>query len=645
MPRMKSNRLPNMLAFDGVDDFLTLPIVPAVTGFNLAFWAIERNFTDNARIIDWQDSGPANGFTVVETTAKNVQFRCSNAGVTNGNIADIGYVNGKLRHYVVTHDGTTAKLYCDSVLIGTDNSSVFTAAAATFSVGRRAGGGNSWNGKLGEIVFQNTVTPWTQAQITDLYYNGNITSGASYWLFNGDVLDGSGNGNHGTLTGGTYIYQGVPRVVSRNMGGSTLFNGTTSVIDCGTSPIGVGAKTVSAWIKPTGWGESNAGRICSDGKFIFSLDSTQIFKVTSDGATYKNSAPGSLILGKWNHVIATRTAEGVANLYLNGVLNGTADVTSGTPAAATSNLCIGNVAATDRTFNGKIAEAKIYNQVLTASQAQELYSTGSVSDVSPVASYALDDQPSTYIDSIGGNNGTGTATTYSSDTPVQQRMAVSNDTASLYFAAIGDVINYGNLGGTVGDTWSTVIREKMKTGSYGITLEARVWNKGTDHIRTTSTGAPAGSINGTAFNGASRFFLFDNKWHEYGFTYDGANVKCYRDGLLNQSVAFVATATDTASDFSAGNRTANSRALDGWLKSFLHYRNRVLTADEIRGLYFSRTEPSTTRLLINSQLNEGAGTTAYDSSGNGNNGTITGATWSSNTPSKARTVASSRTSV
>lgn len=642
---MKANRLPNMLAFNGSSDFMTLPIVPSVTGFNLAFWMIKRNSTNNARIFDCQDAGPEGGFTVVEITNGNNQFVTRNGASATGSLTSVRNVNADLVHYVYTHDGTTSKLYENGVLIATDTSSVMSAPSLTaLYVARRApSSSNFWNGKLGEVVFQNTATPWTQAQITELYYSGSIPSGASYWLFDGNVLDGSGNGNHGTLTGGTYIYQGVPRVVSRDMGGSTLFNGSNARISIPYSAnIDLPNQfSFSFWTKINTIEAANSRLIRNDingWQFYLGGENLLVFNY---GGNYQTV--GTIVPGKWFHVSVTYDGS-FFRIYIDGNYRTVSTVAGPLTSSPAGVIYL----ATEVSYNYvacNLAEVKIFNSALTASQAQELYSTGSVSGVSPVANYALDDQPSTYIDSIAGNNGTGTATTYSSDTPVKQRTVVSNDTASLYFAAIGDVINYGNLGGTVGDTWSTVILEKMKTGSYGITLEARVWNKGTDHIRTTSTGAPAGSINGTAFNGASGFFLFDNKWHEYGFTYDGANVKCYRDGLLNQSVAFVATATDTASDFSAGNRTANSRALDGWLKSFRHYRNRVLTTDEIRGLYFSRTEPSTTGLLINSQLNEGAGTTAYDSSGNGNNGTITGATWSSDTPSKARTTASARTSV
>lgn len=202
-----------MLAFNGSSDFLTLPVLPSTTGFNLAFWAIKRNFVNNARIVDFQDSGPEDGFTILEITGGKTEFASRNGAVVTGAIDSNRNINGELCHYVLTFDGTVAKMYENGVLVGTDSSSTMSAPSLTaLYIGRRsASSANFWNGKLGELVFQNSTTPWTQAQVSDLYYNGIIPSGSSYWLFADDVLDGSGNGNHGTLTGGTYINRTATR--------------------------------------------------------------------------------------------------------------------------------------------------------------------------------------------------------------------------------------------------------------------------------------------------------------------------------------------------------------------------------------------------------------------------------------------------
>ena len=84
----------------------------------------------------------------------------------------------------------------------------------------------------------------------------------------------------------------------------------------------------------------------------------------SDGATTINSADNSITLQKWQHICVTRTAAGIANIYINNVLSGSADQASGTPAAGTTNVFIGNRSAGDRTFDGLIDEVRFYNKVI-----------------------------------------------------------------------------------------------------------------------------------------------------------------------------------------------------------------------------------------------------------------------------------------
>lgn len=220
------------------------------------------------------------------------------------------------------------------------------------------------------------------------------------------------------------------RLFVRNIGGSTLFNGTTSTIDCGSSIVSAGVRTLSAWIFAKSWGEASFGRIFDNGKIKITVNSTDNPKnsinFSANGTTNAYSAYNSIKLNRWIHVIVTWTADGVGNCYINGILSGTANQAVGTPATGTTNLFIGNRSAGDRAFFGNIAEAKIFNSVLTASQALKLYITGSVSGVTPVASYALNDTPPTYIDSIAGNNGTGTDTTLSTAVPVKSRSVASN---------------------------------------------------------------------------------------------------------------------------------------------------------------------------------------------------------------------------
>lgn len=154
-------------------------------------------------------------------------------------------------------------------------------------------------------------------------------------------------------------------------------------VDCGTDWIGTGAATFSIWAKASRrWGGSNL-RLFDNGTTYMSLgaitsSSAVACKIVfiSDGSADATGNPcsGSIpnITG-WNNYTATRTAAGLVNFYINGVLSGTANQNTGTPGAATTNLIIGNNAAGTRGVLGNLlSNAMTFNRVLTAKEVENL---------------------------------------------------------------------------------------------------------------------------------------------------------------------------------------------------------------------------------------------------------------------------------
>lgn len=154
------------------------------------------------------------------------------------------------------------------------------------------------------------------------------------------------------------------------------FNGTTSLIDCGTQLLGTGDVTVTAWINPTNFGENSTGRIVDNGKLIVSVwDTNDRIVWSSDGAgTNPVSAVNSILATSTHFVAVTRPTGGDnCNCYIDGVLSGTANQDSGTPATGDTNLIIGNKADATRTFNGNITNVIIFNKLLTITQIGQMY--------------------------------------------------------------------------------------------------------------------------------------------------------------------------------------------------------------------------------------------------------------------------------
>lgn len=153
------------------------------------------------------------------------------------------------------------------------------------------------------------------------------------------------------------------------------FNGTTSLIDTGSDWIDVAAVSLCIWMRPETAGEGSAGHIWCNGKLIVAIDNTNArISVTSDGeGTTVYSGNTAWVADTFNMLTVTRTAAGVANIYINGYLSGTADQASGTPASGTTNVFIGNRSAADRTFDGDLSLAVALNGIVTAREAYYLY--------------------------------------------------------------------------------------------------------------------------------------------------------------------------------------------------------------------------------------------------------------------------------
>ncbi|MBK8496098.1 MAG: LamG domain-containing protein [Chitinophagaceae bacterium] len=110
------------------------------------------------------------------------------------------------KHWVVTVNGSTIKMYLDGVLVQTDN----VYSGATYKQVAVLGGliyitgldpyGYYYKGKLDDVrIYDDAIT---DAQVLQLYKNES-TGMAAYYPFNGNANDESGNGNNGTVNGAT----------------------------------------------------------------------------------------------------------------------------------------------------------------------------------------------------------------------------------------------------------------------------------------------------------------------------------------------------------------------------------------------------------------------------------------------------------
>ena len=190
--------------------------------------------------------------------------------------------------------------------------------------------------------------------------------------------DSSPFGNNGTISGASWV---------RGIFGSALeFDGVDDYVDCGSdSSLTFGTSDFSweGWFYLNDWtddaSEQNSlitrggASHTEDGFRTAVFNDGRIWTAISDGSfrTEIFTSAGLIKLHKWYHfaVVYDRDANGI--VYINGENKKAVDITGSNGSISTDRaLRIGTWTPTQRLFNGKIDEVRIYNRALTPKEIQ-----------------------------------------------------------------------------------------------------------------------------------------------------------------------------------------------------------------------------------------------------------------------------------
>jgi hypothetical protein len=126
----------------------------------------------------------------------------------------------------------------------------------------------------------------------------------------------------------------------------------------------------------------------------------------------------------------------------------------------------------------------------------------------------------------------------------------------------------------------------------------------------------------------------DGEWYFFTVTWENSsdNLKIYINGSLENTQTIAGDSVkNTDTKLAIGAFSNDSNYFDGELANVKIF-NTALTAAQVADLYLNPEKivpdgVASSALKLWLPMMEGAGTTAYDGSGNGNDGTINGATW------------------
>lgn len=359
--------------------------------------------------------------------------------------------------------------------------------------------------------------------------------------------------------------------------------------------------------------------------------------------------------GVWVDAIATYTGSAIY-IYVNGVkLAEEITGISGALGTNSNQLCIGRTwnALAAGAARGAIHRPMIFNVGCTLQEAKDMYfenkfssalqagkvldiTTNDGSGVNPVDASSFAHVPTM-----------GAAMSWSAQhTPFKIPFAIRPYSYSLLFNGSSQYVTLGTSGSIAeaSSAFTVIAWFKQTAPAAGsivtIVGDTDIANKRFQFQLLDGKIRSFVSTNGTSANFAGNLSFLPGVWNQVAMTYDGSNARSYINGVLDQTVTCTGVCSASTAGMAIGRGFAAARYMPGNIARLQYGNVRALSQEEIMKTYRAGIDSSDAaiRAALTGEwkLDENTGSTAIDSIGS-NNGTITGATYSTDVPFLAKT--------
>jgi hypothetical protein len=420
-PQPIYGKLGQALEFDGVDDHVFIPDSPSLDliggDFAFAAWAkLSSCPTSNGKIVEQQAAGANAAVMHMECDETDGSAEFTLRGELGGTIVTLDgtsdIVDDTWHHIVTQREGDRISIFVDGIEENFDITNIPKEYDGDIYIGTSQDGGARFtDGLIDDVLIYNRIL--TEDEIKRLANAGgtlkiNTTNPGNdlnkpesglvgWWTFDGPeasqgyVLDRSGQGNRGTLSGGPApTYGKLGQALDFDSNDDYVLVPNTASIDTDN----FNGLTVSAWINPRSHGEGTDGRIADKSHNASATHDGWVFDVTDSGGErklrfiadhsttdlFRRSVAGVWNLNTWQHVLVTwdkSTAAANVHIYVNGTEVSYSLTTDGDGTFGdTRDLYIGNAHNVARTFDGALDDVRIYNRVLTSEEIKRLYIFG-----------------------------------------------------------------------------------------------------------------------------------------------------------------------------------------------------------------------------------------------------------------------------
>lgn len=469
------------------------------------------------------------------------------------------------------------------------------------------------------------------------------------------VNDMSGNKNPGATSGS--VTWGAGRL-NKSLG---VTGGSYLGIQSSSPTIIQGDFTISVWIKTSTTGAGGTGNyrdIISKVKtispwpgYVVAINNTgaiSVWTASNVSGAWSDDSGYNLADSRW-HLVNITLSGTSAQIYVDGVAKGS--FTKAIPGSDNNGvLSFGAEVGTgaSRNFSGNIDDVRIYSRALSSSEIKTLYQFGtaqtkSVQKSGLIGYWPMNEGAGSKVNDMSGNRNSGILSN-TSWVSGKFSNALSFNGSSSYVDA-GSRINTSNI------TEMTISAWVYNNAAAANKAIAGWWN-GTNGIfiqsETTATDGLVFVAGGGSSFGTVNYTTV-NRWTHVVLVYDGSltgdsnRLKGYVDGVqktLSFAGGVVPASISTSGNLMIGNANTLTRYWNGKIDETKIY-NRALSETEVQQLYkqnATQVNSSKNDFLTNGlvglwsfdgrDINWGSNT-AYDRSGQGNDGTLTGMSTSS----------------
>ena len=427
------------------------------------------------------------------------------------------------------------------------------------------------------------------------------TSLVAYYPFNGNANDESGYGNHGVLSGGSYVPGRIDSCLELTPDEHGDAPNATSL-----NPSEI---SVAVWVNfdALATGNSNQFLLCkgndqTQGSYYISQNGSQQFHfyLGANGIdqVYAASQTLSLETNRWYYIAGTYDGD-TLKIYVDGILSGLAPAQIAIGNTSLLHIGYQDLPSSEYFLNGRLDEVRIYNRALTGIEIDSLYYVGGWSDL--VAYYPFNGNAND--ESGNGNHGTIYGAILIEDRFGHQDSSYSFNGSS--YINCGDPMNNTLDLGT-----NATINAWVKTNSGGGGIIVGKDESGGSYnkyfFQILGNGQLVFHINQpSAGNGAwmysSNWDLLTERWYNVCVVMEGLNYSFYVNGNFFGSAISWLDVPDVNAPFLIGS--AEAYGYSGIIDDIRIY-NRALTVTEIDSLYHIGGWPLTTfQLTVN--INDG----------------------------------------